>query len=140
MNFIQTNRLSKSQIKQLHLLYQKEWWSKGRTLEQTRKAVKGSNYIFGICEGLSDRLVAFARVITDHVFKAWIFDVIVDQNYREKGLGKILMDSILKHSSLKRVGHIELYCLPEMKRFYKKWNFKIKNKIILMRRSLKYDK
>jgi hypothetical protein len=36
------HRLSAAQLQELHALYQNEWWSKGRTLEETRKCVDGS--------------------------------------------------------------------------------------------------
>ena len=65
----------------------------------------------------------FARVLTDFIFKAIIFDVIVSKPYRNKGLGNQLMDQILKHPNLQSVKHFELYCLPEMVQYYEKYNF-----------------
>jgi N-acetylglutamate synthase-like GNAT family acetyltransferase len=120
---IVTNQLSEEQIRQLHRLYKKEWWTKDRTLEETRKVVKGSSLVFGICEMPSNRLVGFARVLTDWVFKALIFDVIVDESYQNTGLGRQLMDNIVAHTDLKQVKHFELYCLPEKQVFYQKWGF-----------------
>ena len=69
-------QLNRDHIKQLSDLYQNEWWSKGRTLEETKICVDSSQ----ICIGLIDEqgnLSGFARVLTDFVFKALIFDVIV---------------------------------------------------------------
>ncbi len=115
------HQLSEQQIHQLHRLYQNEYWSKGRSLEDTICCVKGTSMLFGLVEG--DDLVAFARVMTDYVFKAFIFDVIVSEKLRTQGLGKQIIESILGHSALQKVKHIELYCLPELFGFYSQFGF-----------------
>lgn len=38
--------------------------------------------------------MAFARILTDYVYKALILDVIVEPAYRGRGLGRLLMESI----------------------------------------------
>ena len=63
------------------------------------------------------------RVLTDYIYKAIIFDVIIDQKYRDNKLGKLLIDSIINHPKLNNVKHFELYCLEDMKPFYEKWGF-----------------
>lgn len=115
------HQLSEHQIQQLHQLYQNEYWSKGRTFEDTVRCVEGSSILFGFIEG--DDLVAFARVLTDYVFKAFIFDVIVSEKLRAQGVGKQILDSILGHADLQKVKHIELYCLPELFGFYSQFGF-----------------
>jgi GNAT superfamily N-acetyltransferase len=110
------------QIRQLHALYQHEWWTRGRTLQETRNCVEGSQ----ICLGLIDAggaLQGFARILTDYVFKALVFDVIVVGNRRGTGLGKKLVSLVLNHEALRPVKHVELYCLPETSGFYKKLGF-----------------
>jgi len=72
----------------------------------------------------TDRLIAFARVITDETYKALVLDVIVDPAARHRGLGKKLMDAIVGHPALVRVEHFELYCRPELIPFYERWGFK----------------
>lgn len=109
--------VSEEQIRHLHGLYQTAWWAKGRSLEDTRRCVAGSQ----ICIGLVDaqkKLIGFARVLTDYTFKALIFDVIVCESHRGKGLGDKLIELIKTHGDLARVRHFELYCLPDMNDFY----------------------
>ncbi|MBK8185914.1 MAG: GNAT family N-acetyltransferase [Cellvibrio sp.] len=115
------HQLSEPQVHQLHQLYQNEYWSKGRTIEDTFRCVEGSSILFGFVEG--DDLVAFARVVTDYVFKAFIFDVIVSEKLRAQGVGKKIIESILDHTDLQKVKHIELYCLPELFGFYNQFGF-----------------
>jgi len=116
------NRLNDAQIEQLCALYQSEFWSRGRKLADVRRAVERSNVVCAFCDP-DGRLVAFARVLTDFVYKAMIFDVVVAREYREIGLGRRLLDAILCHPALLFVEHIELYCLPDLIPFYKKQGF-----------------
>ena len=79
-------------------------------------------------------LQAFARVLTDYTFKALIFDLIVSNKQRRKGLGKKIMLKIINHPKLQSVKHFELYCLPEMFNFYEEYGFSADvGKIKLMR-------
>ena len=114
--------LSESHVVQLHALYQQEWWATGRSAEDTRRCVLGSQICIGIVSE-ADELVGFARVITDYIFKAFIFDVIVRNDTRGLGLGNKLLSLITTHQQLKSVKHFELYCLPEMMEFYTRHGF-----------------
>jgi len=115
-------RLEQEHIAQLHKLYQKEWWTDKRTLEETQKVVENSQIVIAMLDE-NNELQAFARVLTDYVFKALIFDVIVSEKYRGQGLGKELMSLVQNHSALEVVKHFELYCLPEMVGFYEDFGF-----------------
>jgi N-acetyltransferase len=115
--------LSDTQIEDLHHLFQNEWWTQGRTIEDVRKMLDGSITI-ALADPATTRLIAFARAITDGVYKALILDVIVDESVRKTGLGKALMDAITSHPALAAVQHFELYCRPEMVPFYERWGFK----------------
>ena len=118
------DHLTDQQIRQLHEFYQKNWWCKGRTLEETTRLVCGPCLTIAlVTEDEQRRLVGFARIITDKVIKALVFDVIVDEKYRGKGLGKLLLNGILNHPEIQGVKHVELYCAPEMEQFYRKWGF-----------------
>jgi len=118
-----TCRLSCPQIEQLWHMFQTEWWSCGREIEDVRRAVQHSDLIFAFCDSETSRLAAFARVLTDYVYKAVIFDVIVDRPYRATGVGRLLLEAITSHPALLFVEHMELYCRPELVAFYRKWGF-----------------
>lgn len=114
--------LSKDQIEDLHDLYKDERWTNSRSLEETIKCVHGSQ----ICIGLIDSdgvLIGFVRVLTDFIFKALIFDLIIKREFRGQGLSKKLMSLVKTHENLKDVRQFELYCLPELEGFYKKLEF-----------------
>lgn len=114
--------LTESHIEQLHRLYQGEWWTKGRSLQETKQCVAGSQVCVGLVDADGD-LVAFTRVVTDFTFKALIFDVIVDNSERGSGLGQQLLQLVKSHDKLRNVRHFELYCLPELYGFYRKYGF-----------------
>ena len=118
------SRLTPDHVEQLWQLYQGEWWSRGRRLEDVRRAVQHSDVVFAFCDSETGRLAAFARVLTDFVYKAVVFDVIVERTHRHLGLGRILLEAITAHPALLFVEHIELYCRPELVAFYKKCGFK----------------
>jgi len=120
MKFIEA--FTETQIKEVHALYQNEWWTSKRTLEQTKQCIYNSQISIGLVDN-HDKITGFARVLSDYIFKALIFDVIVSSNFRSGGSGKDIMVYILNHSKLEKVQHFELYCLEEMIPFYKKFGF-----------------
>ncbi|OLE66175.1 MAG: hypothetical protein AUG03_01165 [Acidobacteria bacterium 13_1_20CM_2_68_14] len=134
--FVDVDRLTDGQARDLHGLYRNEWWTRGRTLEATRTMLLHTDHLFGICERSSGRLVAFARVLTDRAFKAFIFDLIVAPEHRAKGLGSHLMRRIVEHPDLQTVRHIELACLPDLTTYYGRLGFSADvGGLLLMRRS-----
>lgn len=127
--------LNEQQVNELWTLYQQEWWSEKRSLEETIACTRGSS----ICIGLIDnnKLIGFARVLTDYIFKAMIYDVIISKDMRGRGLGDKLLQLIKNHPSLSSVNSFELYCIPEMISFYKKHGFSDDvGDIVLMRCAL----
>lgn len=116
--------LSESQIQDLHRLYQHEWWTRERTLDDVRRMLDGTAIVLGYAEANTGRLIAFARAITDSTYKALILDVIVDSAVRKTGLGRALMESVVSHPALSAVQHFELYCRPDLMPFYEQWGFK----------------
>ena len=69
-----------------------------------------------------DTLVGFGRVLTDFVYRASIWDVIVHRSYQNQDIGKGMVNRILAHPSLKRV---ELFwlCTRRYQGFYASLGF-----------------
>lgn len=124
-------KLNTDHIVKLHKLYQNEWFTEGRSLDDVKKMLSHTDFVFGICEADQHDLIGFARVISDHVYKAFVFDVIVDPLYRNKGFGKLIMEKIFNHPILSRVSHLELYCPESMIPFYEKLGFTQRTSLLL---------
>ncbi len=79
-----------------------------------------------MCFGLFDanyNQVGFARVISDYAVFAWILDVFVLEEYRDKGLGKLLMSEIMHHTDLQRLQRWGLGTRDAQK-LYEKFGFR----------------
>ena len=81
-----------------------------------------SDIVAGV-KNTSSNLVGFVRVLTDYVYKATIYDLVVHPEWRGRKIGKLLMDTVLNHPELHNIEHFDLYCLPEMYPFYARWGF-----------------
>src|SRR5262245_52156112 len=77
---------------QLMDLYRHEWWTHDRTEDDVTRMLDGCDLLVGVCADPGGDLVGFTRVLTDGVFKATLFDVIVAREHRHMGLGRLLIE------------------------------------------------
>lgn len=93
---------SKLDIERIHaFLANESYWAKGRSLANVKNTIENS-----LCFGLykNDReLVGFARAVTDKTVFAFLMDVFVLNEYRGRGLGKMLVKHVLSHPELQTV-------------------------------------
>ncbi|MGD9725762.1 MAG: GNAT family N-acetyltransferase [Nitrospiraceae bacterium] len=109
-------------LSQLLRLYHQAPWTKGRTAEQAQRMLGHTDLVVSAWDG--DRLVGFGRVLTDYVFRASIWDIIVDKGYQGRGIGTHLVRHILDHPTLQ---HVELFWLcTRMPGFYERLGFSAK--------------
>lgn len=80
-------------------------WAKNRPYEVMEKAVQNS-LNFGLYYG--EQQVGYARVVTDYATFAWLCDVFVAHEHRNKALGKWLVDCVVNHPDLKTIRRILL--------------------------------
>ena len=104
----------------LHRLLQQTAWAKERSFEDFRVLLKNSSVILGAWEG--DRLVGFARALSDERCRALIDDVIVDASERGRKIGDQLMKRLLER--LSGIEEIILLCEKEVAPFYDRYGFK----------------
>ncbi len=108
---------------QLVNLYRQAPWANGRTADDARAMLAHTDVAVSAWDG--PRLVGFGRVLTDYVYRASIWDVIVDKEYQGQDIGTEIMQRILNHPDLKRV---ELFwlCTRDKQTFYEKLGFSSK--------------
>ncbi len=87
---------SKLDIEAIHdYLCNRSYWGQGRTIETIRKSIENS-----LCFGMYDEskhLAGFARVVTDFTIFAYLLDLFVLEDHRNRGLGKRLVDHIVNN-------------------------------------------
>ena len=125
MAFEFTERVEQDYFDDLMALYREAWWTGRRTREEVRRMLAGSGVVFGVVDAEHNRLVGITRVLTDFVFRAHIYDVIVLEEYRGRGVGRLLMDAVVRHPRLKDVEKFELTCKEELIPLYSKWDFEV---------------
>jgi GNAT superfamily N-acetyltransferase len=76
------------------------YWAKGRPREATERAYAHS-LVFGLYDG--SRQIGVARVLSDYAIFAYLMDVFVHEDYRGRGLGKWLVETVLSHPDVKDV-------------------------------------
>jgi len=114
---------------QLSSIYDKTWFTPNRNLDDIKKMLSNCYLVLGFVE--SDELIGFCRVISDGVYKAFLYDVIVKDEYQDKGMGRMIMETLLNHKKLTDVKHIELYCPEKITPFYKKLGFDIRTSLLM---------
>lgn len=68
-------------------LLKQTYWAQNRKRELIQRSIENS-VCYGIVDVNKGNLAAFARVITDYATLYCLEDVIVDEGYRGRGLGK----------------------------------------------------
>jgi len=74
-------------------LLKQTYWADKRPEEQVRKSIENSR-CYGVYLEDAQKLVGFARVISDFATTYYLCDVIIDAAYQHRGLGKTLVSYI----------------------------------------------
>ena len=104
-------------------LFEQSSWAQGRSLRDAMEMVKRTNLFITAWDG--DNLVGCGRVLTDYVYRASIWDVIIDGHYQGQDIGTEIINRILSHGTLERV---ELFwlCTRDKQAFYETLGFNAK--------------
>ncbi|KAM1095208.1 hypothetical protein ACFX15_009727 [Malus domestica] len=69
------------------------------------------------------KLIGMARATSDHAFNATIWDVLVDPGYQGQGLGKALVEKIIRALLQRDIGNISLFADSQVVEFYQNLGF-----------------
>jgi len=94
-------------------------WANDRDISGINNMLENSFLTLGVWD--NDRLIGFARVLNDGVYRALIDDVVVDESYRRKGIGTQIMKHLL--ARLEHVEEVFLRTGEEMIPFYERFGF-----------------
>ncbi|WML34443.1 GNAT family N-acetyltransferase [Clostridium sp. OS1-26] len=72
------------------------WTDKTDDINRLKTMVENSQIVVTAWD--EETMIGFARCTTDYVFNGQINNVVVDSKYRRKGIGKVLINTILDSS------------------------------------------
>lgn len=107
-------------LDQVQRLLDQTAWARGRSKDGLARMLAHTPFVFTAWDG--PRLVGFARVLTDSVYRATLWDVVVDVPYQGRGVGEGLMAHVLAHPVLARVEKFWLNTRDKHK-FYERFGF-----------------
>ena len=111
-------------LPELKVLFDLNPISEGRSLDEIKQLLDNTDLVIGCIDSDAKKVIGIGRVLTDYVYKAWIYDVRVSEDFRSKGIGTLIIESILENSKLNHVKHFDLICDPETKPFYEAMGFR----------------
>ncbi|KAK9817153.1 hypothetical protein WJX72_010417 [[Myrmecia] bisecta] len=113
----------------LELLCDKVGWPR-RPVNKVQIALKNSFLIStlwlrrtGPGQDAKDEMIALARATSDHAFNATIWDVLVDPEYQSQGLGKALVENMVRTLLRKDIANITLFADANVVTFYQNLGF-----------------
>ena len=93
MNYSIVDGSNKMNTDEVIRLLSMTYWADKRSAEQIEKSMRNSS-CYGVRLEYDQKLVGFARVISDYATTYYLCDVIIDTDYQHKGLGTALVSYI----------------------------------------------
>ncbi|GGN91188.1 GNAT family N-acetyltransferase [Saccharibacillus kuerlensis] len=113
---------------QLLKLYQDADWWPNRTKDGIRKLL-AHGVVVGAWE--DKRLVGFCRAVSDGVYRAYVEDVVVLETYRGQGIGRQMMDKMMKE--LSEIEVVSLFCSSKLTEYYQENGFQATRQVVMHR-------
>jgi N-acetylglutamate synthase-like GNAT family acetyltransferase len=98
------------------------WNAKGLyTYDQLYTAICNSWYSISIYH--NRKLIGFGRIISDGIYQTLICDVMVHPEYQGQGMGKKIIEALLKKCEEEGIKWVQLFCAKGKQEFYHKLGF-----------------
>ncbi|MCW3085645.1 MAG: GCN5-related N-acetyltransferase [Bacteroidetes bacterium] len=119
-NYTISTDKSKLDITAVHAYLSRSYWAENIPMGIVKRSIDNS-LCFGVYN--ENKLVGFARVISDYTTFGYLADVFILEKERGKGLSKWLMECILKHEQLQNLRN---FCLMtrDAHSLYERYGFK----------------
>ncbi|XVE84305.1 hypothetical protein DITRI_Ditri17bG0002400 [Diplodiscus trichospermus] len=118
-------------VYELQALCNKVGWPR-RPLSKLAAALKNSYMVAtlhsvrklpGSEENEQKKLIGMARATSDYAFNATIWDVVVDPSYQGQGLGKAMVEKLIRTLLQRDIGNISLFADSQVVEFYQNLGF-----------------
>ena len=107
------------------------FWAKNRSINQIKQLLSNSTVVVSVwSEG---KMIGFGRATSDYVFRAVLWDIIVADELQRKGIGKIIVDTLLNSKPIAKVEKVYLMT-TNSSQFYSQFGFQIPPKQSLLLR------
>jgi ribosomal protein S18 acetylase RimI-like enzyme len=125
------DRKSDINLYQLQALFNKNaFWAIDRQIEDLQMAIDRSEPVISAWD--KDLLVGFARATSDGIYRATIWDVVIDCDYQRLGLGRKLVETVLDYPCMKRVERVYLSTTHQQS-FYERLGFECNRSTTMVR-------
>ena len=95
--FTITDDRNKVQAEGVAELLSRTYWGHKRPRQVVEKLIPNS-FCFSLLR--NGEQIGFARVVTDFTVFSWLSDLVINDHYRGKGLGRWFLDCILNHPEI----------------------------------------
>ena len=130
MNYRIVDDLDKMKLEDIVRLLRMTYWADKRPIEKIKKSVRNSS-CYGLYVEDADKLVGFARVISDHATAYYLCDVIIDKEYQHKGLGTALVSYI---NSLPEFSGLRGFLITrDAHALYRKFGYEVVNERVMLK-------
>ena len=102
------------------LLAKTAFWAQERNIDELKIAIANSNPVVTVWD--KQHLIGFARATSDGIYRAAIWDVIIDSDYQGVGLGRKLVQTVLSHPLVSKVERVYLTTTHQQS-FYERIGF-----------------
>ncbi len=123
---------------QLVILFNRNaFWAQDRSIEDLKRAVQFSEPVVSVWDG--SRLIGFSRATSDGVYRAVIWDVVVDDDYRRQGIGRKLVETVIMHPHVRSAERTYLFTTHQQG-FYERIGFteNTTTALVLMNKKLEF--
>ena len=107
-------------LKLKSLLDRNTSWAKDRDIKDLKKMLSKSSVVVSLWK--NNTLLGFGRATSDEIYRAVLWDIVVDRNYQKSGLGKMIIRSLLENHLISNVEKIYLMT-TNCEKFYSKMGF-----------------
>ena len=122
--------LPQKAILKLQILFdQNTSWAKKRHKNEIRKMLSKSDVIVSVWKG--SMLIGFGRATSDRIYRAVLWDIVVEKKYQKYGIGKMIINSLLSNNLISKVEKIYVMT-TKFEGFYSKMGFQLEDNQKLM--------
>ena len=120
----------------VYRLLKETYWAKTRAKKSVERSLKHSVCV-GAFEYPSGIQIGFVRELTDYSTVYYVVDLIVEQNFRNKGVGRQLMKTLIGQTELAGLRGILITRNPAAEKLYESLDFTVSDTTFMEKPAVK---